>query len=577
MDQAVAAICNDHSRIAVCVFNGSKYILHPVFYDDFSLSRSVKILDAYMCPLVASLSEIFQEAFKAQHRDGVTYMHSTSRSSTFKCVGKLENTAIRLLATHMSHLPLVHVESDSIVGYAGEYAIEKGVSDAFFIDEYVISNIKAFSRLNTLKKNTVTSFGRQCMLRWIMEPLTSEDAISGRRTVLDQMASKIPKIQKLLKKCRVNCFNKELDLFRLRRLMKSALTIHKLLRGVVRLQHGGRYLRLYRILRIFGRDGIVPGKDSRLDELWKIVGRVPSILEAVAKRLAGKYQVPLSCVYIPGGGFFVECTEAIHPPAFRIKDKLYIKCDEMTDLDGKFGDPYEQINAREIRISSKVIHKIRKMRLSYLYDFIGAVDSHVSLYLSAEGKFSAISTELDTFTCTGTRFDRRSIFLGEFNMNALIETVVLNQIGAQVEGSRGILPLFVRLIFKPRNKDEEGSSTFQNEIIHLSSLYRYSNEGTLVILEGVAESTAPAQGVRIFGEICGKIAARFLVVSTSYDYSDLKGIQSLEGMSFFHIRDGVQEVVESDIDVEYELCNEFIQYIQMVCKRTGGGYEFNKC
>jgi len=566
----VAAICNDHTRIAICIFNSGKYLLYPVFYDDFSLSHSLKILDEYDCPLVVSISEIFQEAFK--YRTGVTYMHSTSRTNTFKGIGKLENTAVRLLATHLGHLPLVNVESDTLIGYVGEYSIERCTTDAFFIDEYVISNIKAFNRLNSLKENTVTSFGRHCMLRWIMDPLISEDAVSSRRSVLDYMTSRIPKIQKLLKRCRVNCFNKELDLFRLRLLVRSALVIHKLLQGKIKLHHGGKYLKLYRILRIFSKDGIAPGKDSRLDKLWEAVNKIPSVLEAVATRLSEKYQVPLSCVYIPGAGFFIECAQAIDTPAFRIKDKLYIKCAEATDLDVQFGDPYEHINEREIEISSKVIHKINRMRLSHLYDFIGAVDSHVSLYLSSEGHFPTIATAPDAFTCLGTRFDRRSIFLGEFNTNALVETVILNQIGARVEASTDAMPLFRRLIFKPKSKDDDGNSTFQSEIIQLSSLYRHSNDDTLVILEGIAESTAPAEGLRIFTEVCSRISAKFLAVSTSYDYSDLRRIKALEHVSFYRVREGRQEVASADVGAEYELCDEFVQYIQMSSEMPSGRY-----
>lgn len=563
MDNKTAAISNENNRIALCIFTGSKYMFHPTFYDNFSLTQALKILEHYDCPLIVSVSEIFQEAFRTRSSKNIIYTCRKSRGTTLPTLGRLENSLIRLLAAYLKHMPLVSVDSESLIGYAGEYPVERMQPAGFFMDDYIITNMCAFSNLELLKRNTLTSFGRHHMYMLISEPLTFKEAILDRRLTLEYMACKIPKIQKLLKRCRVNCFNKELDLFRLRQLVKSALGIHKLLHEKIRLENNGKYLRLYRVLRIFNRDGVLRGKDSKLDEYWNSVNKIPAILETVARRLANKYQVPLGCVYIPGAGFFIESSHSIHEPVFRIKDKLYMKCEEMINLDNRFQDPYEQINERETEIVASIIQKIRKMRLSYLYDFIGVVDSYVSLYLTVGGEFSDILEAADSFRCGNTRFSKRSIFLGELDVNSVAETIILNQIGSRVPGTVEKLPIFKRLIVKPRSRDDKHNSTFQNEVIQLSRVYRTSTEDTFTILDGIAESTAPAAGVQIFSELWKKISAKYLIACTSYDYSDLRILPVVRNACFYRIRDGMQEDATEDVSGECGLCNEFLEYIRM--------------
>ncbi|ELA42789.1 uncharacterized protein VICG_00104 [Vittaforma corneae ATCC 50505] len=565
---SILSICNESNRVGMCYYDGNKYRIFAPFYDYFTLSKALKIIDeCFPDIIIASVSEVFQEMLKSKYAEKVIYMHTRSKNIAFKDIDKLENATIRLLSSFTNHYPLVGVEGDKIVGYAGEYIIEKVNAGAFFIDNSVISNITDFKRLNLIVKNAITRFGRCTLVRWISQPLISEQEVAERRSKIEYMVCKVPKLLKLLRKCKINCFDQKINFSKLKLFIKSALIIQKLLHEKLALPNRKRYLKLYKILRIFDKNGISNGKDRKLDELRSFIDKIPLILENTTRKLSQKYQIPISSVYIPGAGFFIESGQSLQDTIFTVKDKFYCKNEDMKNLDAKIGDPYERINAREIEISIRVIEKIHKTKLSPLYDFIGEVDSCISLYLNTNGSFTECCSS-STFEYQNISFHKTSVLLGGFNTIDLIESIIINQIGGCVDQSSARYPLFKRLAFKIQNEKHASvhNSAFQNEVIQLSKIFRHSDENTLCLLEGIAESTTPTEGLDIFSSFIQKITARFLIISTSYELCDLKNIKNLVSVHFYQLKDGKPHLLDGKAELDCEqsgICDEFEEYIQM--------------
>lgn len=563
----ILSIYTENLKVAICTFDGNKYEVFSLFYDNFSLTKSLKWIEDFKpTKIIASVSVIFQETLNSLFKNDIVYIQVKSKPfNIIQSINKIENTVIKMLSVYLNHSPITNIENPNIIGYVGEYPLTKIDLNGFYLDEYINTNILDFKKLTMLIKGTITSFGRHTMLQWIIHPLINPEDIIKRRTVINNIACNIPRLIKLLKKCKTNCFNKKISFFKLKILIKSTLIISKLLKDKITLENKKRYIKLYKILRIFNKDGILKGKNKRYDDLKDLISRLPNILETTAKKLSTKYMNPISIVYFPGSGFYIEEYYPVNNYEFSIKDSFYIKNEEMKRLDAKFGDPYEQLNAIETSISIKVIEKIQKIKLADIYDFLGNIDGYVALYMYTEGINVNITENMSYFKYKDMYFHGKSLFLTQINMIELIEMIVINQIGGKIDHSSIEFPIFDKLLFKLQSSEKTSNfnGMFQNEILQLSKIYKKTNDKTLCIFDKIAEATNPQEGIMIFSSFIKLISPKMIIVHSNYEISDLTKDHRFSKFKIYQILNGNQQIVDGTNkieDEENELCEMFKEY-----------------
>lgn len=560
--QTIIAVSNKNNLISICVFDGARYALFHSFYDTFSLSKTAEILDVYAtCKIVTSLSGVFLISLKKQYKKNIVQMQVTDQKRTFKRLSNLENATIKLLAVFAGHRPLLNSENALIIGYAGMFKIVYTKPTGFYIGARIEDNLNMFPILHAVFKGTRTKVGKYTVLRWISQPLISIEELEEKRQVVRYVLPHLPKLESLLKNVHINALDKRIEPNSLKKTLKAVFLMQKVLKKCLSLQSKKKYMKIYKILCIFGKNGILPGTDSKLDDLRSKMNSVHTSLENVAKEVSQKHKVAVSAVYLPGLGFFIESYTVLYKPFFIINDKYYFKSEEVSNLDGIIGDPYQQLVERESYIISKVIEKIQKTNFSHLYDFIGDVDAYCSLYVNTTGMFAKSLLECDSFIFLGVEIHKKSIFLGNYEMESLIENVVINQIGGRTTVER--LPFFDHLAMKLPEISSPCiiDSTFQDEMIRLASIFRFSTPHTLCLFKEIGESTTPREGLAILAAIIKKTPSFFAVFSSTFDYSELRlYISEVDTKIYKPDKEKYVEINEKDereiLECEFEALNQ---------------------
>lgn len=555
---SVVSIANKDSRIGICVFDGDCYKYYQQFYDDLCLSRTIRIIESINPErVVSSVTGSFKIALK--HRfNCIHFINVKLNPATFNNLTSVEHKSIKLISTFLDHTPVLKVENNrNIVGYAGKYSIQSGKYDCFFVNEDIIKNIHQLPKLNQILENTVTKFGRLCAIDWISNPCISEDDIQKRRSFIEYISSMVPKIKKLLKDCRFPSLDRPINFFRLRRSLKAALLLQKLVQEKTVLKNKKVFLKLYKMIRIFDKDGISDQKDTILDEHRSKFRHISSVLEKTSKILAAKYNIPLSTVYFPNIGFFIESSVPFDNPSFTVGDKFYSKNNEMNELDHKYGDPYQEINVREASIILKITKKILRIDFSELYYIVGYLDASVSLYLSLTGHFACLKPDSNSLELSPyERFNQKTILTYQISTDRIVELIVINQIGGMVPDDVKQLPIFRSVAIKRRCSSfkNEHTSTFQDEVISLARIFRNVQEGSICIIEGIGESTSPREGIALLAAFIECVSCGILIVSSGFQEDELK---EYLGTSKVNILSNTEN---SNVKHNEDICDLFTKY-----------------
>lgn len=511
------SICNQNNLICICIFNGQKYIILNPFYDNFLMLKSREIINQVKpSKIISSLSGIFISSFNDVATEKIQIKQ---RSVSFRSISKIENLSIRLLTTFLKHSPLNNVESQKIVGYAGEFLIEKEDKVDFYINNSM-DLIKDFKRVNSIIKGTKTVYGKYKILEWISNPITTESLLNDRRRKANYIYARIPKIERLLKRANGNSFEKKNNLLKMKKQLKAVLLLQKFLREEYRLGSQKRFLKIYKMLHVVDEKGITSGKDAKIDQIRAILVKIPSILEKTAQEISTKYKIPASIVFIPSVGFLVESPVALSETNFRIKDQCYFKTKETANLDSLIGDPYLELAERESYIFAKILEKTQKCKFTEIYDFIGEVDAHISLCNNTEGVFSECLHENQPLLLNNLHLKPKSIFLTSYEIADLAEFIVINQIGGRIPIKK--IPLFTQLALKLKSNSFSMHSTFQKEVIELAEIFRKCNTNAVCLIDRIGESTTPKEGLSLFISYVKSINPRYLIINTNLDPVDVK-------------------------------------------------------
>ncbi|KAM0681542.1 hypothetical protein GINT2_000055 [Glugoides intestinalis] len=563
--QNVISVCNKNNLISICVFDGTRYSLFRSFYDTFSLSKTTEILDAHAtCKIITSLSSVFLISLKRQYRDNIEQIEFTDQKKVFKRLSNLENSTIKVLSAFMRHRPLLNSENALIIGYAGIFKIDYIGPMGFYIGAEIVEHMNRFPLLNTIYKGATIKAGRYTIIKWLSHPLTSIEDLDKKRQCVLYVAPQLPKLRSLLKNIHINALDKKLEPNRLKKTLKAVFLMQKLLKKCLSLQSKKKYMKIYKIICIFGKEGILPGADSKLDSLRGKMNSLHISLENVANKVSKKHNVAVSAVYLPGLGFFIESYTILYEPFFIINDKYYFKTEEVNNLDHILGDPYQLLVDRESYIISKVIEKIQKTNFSHLYDFIGEVDAYCSLYQNTAGLFTETLLECNSFVFSGVELCKKSIFLGNYEMEKLIECVVINQIGGRTIIEK--LPFFDHIAMKipDINRPRLFDSTFQDEMIQLAAIFQFSTQRTLCLFKEIGESTTPKEGLVILSAIIKKVPSFFSIFSTTFDYSELELYIAQVDRKIYKIKN--EKYVEINEKDEKEMLEDELEALNPVFK-----------
>lgn len=522
----VISIANKETKIGICVFDGDNYQYYSQFYDDIYLSKTIELVQNINPKrIVSSVTGLFKITLKRRF-DSIHFMNVRLNTIIFNNLSSVEHKSIKLISNFLNHKPILKVENNSnIIGYADKFPILTEKCMNVFINEDIIKNIHQMPKLDLLLKNTITKFGKLCIIHWISNPCIIESDIQERRSLIQHISSMMPKIKRLLKDCKFPSFDRNIHFYRLRRSLKASLLLQRLIQDRIKLKNKKSFLKLYKMLRIFDSNGISDQKDPILDGYRNKVNHISTVLEKTSKNLAIEYNIPLSTVYFPNIGFYIESSVPFDNLSFVIGDKFYSKNNEMNELDRKYGDPYHEINMREASITVKIMKKILKIDFSELYELIGCLDASVSLYISLPGHFAGFDPNCDSFELSAYEcFNKKTVLTYKMDVNKIIETIIIHQIGGMVSNDIEHLPVFKNIAIKRRSStfNNEHMSTFQNEVIILSRIFRNMKDRGICIIEGIGESTSPREGISLLAAFVECILCDILIISTEFQSNELK-------------------------------------------------------
>lgn len=297
--------------------------------------------------------------------------------------------------------------------------------------------------------------------------------------------------------------------------------------------------------------------DQQLFKMRENYSKLDSLLTDVAKKLMDGLPShcavsELSVVYVPQQGFLTtilkssSLTKQDLPPGysfiFSTDTHYYCKNAAMNDLDGKLGDIYTNILAREIRIIVTLSDKIMTIGslISQVWDSIGILDAFCSLSIVAveshyvrpvislisnnllikNGRHPILekcsdhlvpnSTENRENECpihiiTGPNSSGKSIYLKQV---ALI--IYLSHIGSFVPADEAIIPFtdYLFCFFQTSNSlsNQPFTSSFINETKKVAEAVQKSTKRSIIILDEFGKTSNYLDGASL---LCGIV--RYLI------------------------------------------------------------------
>lgn len=535
----IVAIAEGTKGCSVLVFDGKRCNMHSNIEDNYSNTNLIHLLSQYNPALILvsrSLKIVYGlESNEINHKN----IHVIKKSEIFsKQLNSSEKEIIGLIKTYIGLNNFVDMVENDFIGYLDKYPIYKMHNHSGInIPIDVLRRLNLIGGKNTLPELTITSFGRKTILYWLRNPCITEEDIKKRIEIQIALKSYLPRISKLLKKCKIQIVKNDIKYDKLKKAIRSVLTLARILPESINIKNRKLLIKIYKICSQFNNDRFACNDDPKLSKLVKLHDKMPRIMKKYAIKIMESYKCVCDIIYIPELGFHLESDEFISEEvAFQIKNIKYYKTFEMRQLDRKYGNIYRILKSRRVYLQSVISSKIKKYNLGYFYDFIGEIDAIMALIKHSyiqNGLFSDHSKNQQDpepiilkkwFGYENVILYNKTTILYESKiLEKFLSTVILNQIGAKIAGGCIKLPIYKKIFYKFNfllNADKK-ESTFIKEIKLFKFVMENSDESTLCLVDGIGHYTNTELGNVLFNVIADSIKARTLLIASQFTYANI--------------------------------------------------------
>lgn len=603
----IAAISFNKNISFIACFLNNEYCLYPPIYDDYLKSKSKKILNNLEIKKILlhpseniKESEMFLEFI-------IKYCEPKRQKIKFSKLSLDQINVLQILRCHLNHQVFFESVNKNIIGYIDKYPV-KLVNDntSTYVEIYHLYNLNLLGKNSELLQYTITSFGKEILESWIKAPLNNIEDLKKRKLIQDEIISFIPKIKKLLKKCKIKKIEKKVNFKKLKNAMKSALILSKLLNSTIKLENQKKYKKVYKILKIFENNSIIKGVDTGLDKLIQTFQNIPIILNEISYSIYKKHRINCKIVFIPEIGFLIETDSNIGTPVMIIKDKKYFKSNEMKNLDFKIGKIYEKIKEKTVKTNLKIEQKILKINFNYFYNFIGEIDAycallcsslsfkgyyplyfntstefmnHYSLYKSKNpDNLHSIELDLDHHIFikglekySKIKLLKNSIILDDYDIiKFLAKNLILGQIGCKINCEYAQFKIFDKIFIKiDDEKIDIKKSSFLKELEALNAVLMKIDSRSICLIQDVGHYTDLEFGYGLFKTTCDYLNNSTIIISTKHIVKEeISGYQKYYCVD----KEDKKEIIEHKLedtkiyDEQKLLSADFIEIINIVKK-----------
>jgi len=531
----IAAISLIENTFSLCVFTGSEYSLYLSNPGNFRYARILKII-AEIAPSLILVPEMCEISFE---KFNIKWTHPIENCNLrIKGLHSTDAHAIFMLKEHMNHKTFTEMLEGDKIGFLDSFPI-KSIDNAYG-PAFTKSDLKKMGLICTKESiinEPVTKYGREIMMSWLMNPMNDVDEILEAREIQNDLRVYYPKITKILKKCKIKHIEGSINYKRLKETIKAVLMLCRLVSDKIMLKNRQKYIKAYKILRIFKNNAIKDKIDGKLDRLRKNIEKMPEILSKIAKSCSRKYGCRSNIIYFPDIGFILEAEKGRTQPFFSIKGENYYKTHEMEALDSKFGNIYMDVIERSTFIRSRVESRLKKINFQPFFEFIGLIDAYTSL-IGHSYKFQGCFPDYEISSNTNgeiafenfggfkqMHFSQKSVVLYENKiLREILSSIVLGQIGCKIKCSHAKIPVYDKILFKIDQEEmpDLTESRFMKEVRAIGEILRKSNGKSLCIIDDIGSYTDTTNGIILFGTIIDNLKSKTALVSTQYDYESLK-------------------------------------------------------
>lgn len=531
----IAAISLVENTFSLCVFTGSEYSLYLSNPGNFRYARIMKIITE-TSPSLILMPEICEISFEGLN---IKWMDPIENCNLkIKGLHSTDTHVIFMLKEHMNHKTFTEMLEGDKIGFLDTFPIKS--KDNAYGPAFTKSDLKKLGLIckkESIINEPITKYGKEIMMGWIMNPMSDVDEILEARKVQNDLKIYYPKIIKLLKKCKIKQIEGNINCKRFKETIKAVLMLCRLVSDKIMLKNRQKYIKAYKILRIFKNNAIKDKIDGKLDRLRKNIDKMPEILSRIAKSRSRKYGCPSNIIYFPDIGFILEAEKGRTLPFFSIKGKHYYKTDEMEALDSKFGNIYMNIIERSTFIRSRVESKLKKISFQPFFEFIGLIDAYTSL-IGYSYRFQGCFPDYEVNSSTNgeialenfkgfkqIHFSQKSVVLYENKiLREILSSIVLGQIGCKIRCSHAKILVYDKILFKIDQEElpDLTESRFMKEVRAIGEILRKSNDKSLCIIDDIGSYTDTANGIILFSTIIDNLKSKTALVSTQYDYESLK-------------------------------------------------------
>lgn len=543
--QTILTLYIEKHTVFLCFFNGKNISILNPYNDSFIFKSTSKLLHTLkpskiLVDTLIGFSPILnKENIASFHRISINH-----KNKVLKNLSKGENRSLKILSSYFGSSEIVEIENIKILGYLGSYPIEKVQWNTFYLHFSSDELIKCSPLIKHLFTHLKTSFGKVILTEWLSNLLQIQEEIKERRNLIEFTVTMLPKILKLIKRCKEIKIDRNMDICKLRRVFKTIFQLTEVYDNTkLKLKNKSKYVKLFKIIKLF--------EHRYLPSETVIDSENCDWINTLAVSLSNKFRIPLSIIFFPEIGFVIESSCTIEKAIFRIKDKFYCKNKDMRELDIQITDWYKEKNKKMSKIFSKLMLKMRKIKFFNIYEFIGEIDTLATLAANNTECYNDLGNSTKN-TYKGVEISSKNIIFGDFCGIELVECILLNQIGCKISDSNTHIPIYKKLIYLNRNYLDKNiqNSSFQSEIIRTGIAFRESDQDSCCIIEEHFQHTMPIEGFKLLSAFIKKVCVRTLFISTKFEIQ-----QSLKIIDEISVKAFIVQNKNSLVEISDELAN----------------------